>query len=95
MWSFIASWWWLIIISLISPGLIALSIFAQRQLSKEIGANEKFTRPDEQQVAWHVQHTREDIIYLCYLVLLGFVIVIVLLCLIANKLHVFDWSAAA
>ena len=85
MWSFIASWWWVIIV----PGLVAISVSASRQLSKEIDTNEKFARPDEQQVAWHVRHNREDIIYLSRLVFHGFFIVIVLLFLIANKLHVF------
>jgi hypothetical protein len=86
MWSFIQSWWWLII----GPGFMAVSFAANRQLSKEIDANEKFARPDELQVAWHVRHNRHDIIYLSHLVVLGFFIVIVLLTLIANKLHVFD-----
>jgi hypothetical protein len=84
------SWLWLIIF----PGLLAIIFFAnfsaQRQLSKEIDANEKFDRPDDLQVAWHVQHNRQDIIYLCHLVLFGFFIVIMLLVSIANKLHVFD-----
>jgi hypothetical protein len=79
MWSFIASWWWVIIV----PGLVAISVSAsvsaERQLSKEIDNNEKFARPDEQQVAWHVRHNREDIIYLSRLVYLCFFIVIVLI----------------
>jgi hypothetical protein len=80
------SWLWLLSFLL----LIIIPVIARNQLSKEIDQNEKFPTPEQHQVYWHVRHNREDIKTIYFMIVIGFSVVILLLVLIANKLHVFD-----
>ena len=80
------SWLWLLL--LLALGIIP--VIARSQLSKEIDQNEKVPTPEQHQVYWHVRHNREDIKTIFFMIVIGFSVVILLLVLIANKLHVFD-----
>ena len=40
----------------------------EKGLAKELERNEEFAAPEANQLKWHVQHMREDLSLLCYLV---------------------------
>jgi hypothetical protein len=84
------SWFYWFIIAVLFCAPLVIPAAALRQLSKEIDQNEKFPMPDQHQVYWHIRHNREDIKSIYLMIVVGFSIIIVLLVLIAAKLHVFD-----
>jgi hypothetical protein len=57
---------------------------------KEVDGNEKFAKPEEHQVFWHVVHNRQDIKSIYFATYFGFAIVIALLLRIAQKLNAFS-----
>ena len=78
-------WLITIIISAIA-GVIAIVIwghvFGSSPLKKEIDSNKKFSPPEDQQLRWHIEHMRQDIMSITRILFFIFLLLLIMLVVI-------------
>jgi hypothetical protein len=62
----IPSWIWAVVAGM-AP--MALNFLLQSQLAKELVRNEHFPVPSDDQLRWHIRHTRQDVALIAYLLM--------------------------
>jgi hypothetical protein len=53
-------------------------VLMQRQLGREMDANDRTSPPEDHQVRWHIRHIRQDLALVAYLLISILVVLIVI-----------------